>query len=336
MEGTVMKSWKIKHGFVSPRSRAGKFAGLCAIALSLAAPGIALAAPTEIVIPGDHVFPESLTSTAAGTVIIGSFTEGVVYRARPGAATAETWIKAGTNDLLSVLGVLADEKSKTLWVCSSDLSGLGITVPGKKETALKSFDLKTGAPKGSVALPDTGSLCNDIVIARDGSAFVTDSLHPRILRLKPGASQFDVWVENEVFGTKGPNLDGIAFGSDGQLYVNTYAGGKLFRVAVGKDGSAGAVTELTPSSPLDHPDGMRRLGRNTFLMIEGAGRLDLVTIKGDQAQIKVLKDGLNAPVSVTKIGSTAWALEGQLNLLFDPTKKGIKPQPFRAVAVPLN
>lgn len=71
-------------------------------------------------------------------------------------------------------------------------------------------------------------------------------------------------------------------------------------------------------------------------MIEGAGRLDRVTIDGDQATIDVLKSGLNVPVSVTKIGNTAWALEGQLNLLFDPAKKGVKPQPFRALAVPLK
>ncbi|MGO8919898.1 MAG: hypothetical protein ACLQJR_28700 [Stellaceae bacterium] len=331
-----MKASNIQHRVRGRRSGGGRSVGLLAFIASFAASALALAAPAEIRIPGDHVFPESLTSTADGTVYIGSFTDGMVFRVRPGAATAETWIKPGTNGLLSVLGVLADEKSKTLWVCSSDLSALGIDVPGEKQTALKAFDLKTGTPKGSVALPGTGSLCNDIAVGRDGSAFVTDSLHPRILRLKPGAGQFDVWVENEIFGTKGPNLDGIAFGGDGQLYVNTYEGGKLFRVAVAKDGSAGAVTEIKTSTPLDHPDGMRRLGKNGFLMIEGAGRLDRVTIRGDQAEIEVLKSGLNVPVSVTKIGSTAWALEGQLNLLFDPAKKGVKPQPFRAVAVSLK
>jgi sugar lactone lactonase YvrE len=331
-----MKDSKIQHDFNPGRSYLPKFGGLCALVLLLATSAAALAAPTEIIIPGDNVFPESLTATANGTIIVGSFTEGMLYRARPGAATAEPWIKPGTNGLLSVLGVLADEKSKTLWVCSSDLSALGVVVPGEKVTALKWFDLKTGKPKGSLAFPGTGSLCNDIVIARDGSVFVTDSLHPRVLRLKPGAGELEVWVENEVFGTKGPNLDGIAFGSDGQLYVNSYAGGKLFRVAVNKDGSAGAVTEIMTSTPLDHPDGMRMLGKNTFLMIEGAGRLDRVTVQGDQAKIEVLKDGLNVPVSVVRVGRTAWTLEGQLDLLFNPAKKGMKPQPFRALAVPLK
>ena len=74
----------------------------------------------------------------------------------------------------------------------------------------------------------------------------------------------------------------------------------------------------------------------TFLMVEGAGRLDRVEISGDAAKLTVLKDGMNGPASVTQIGDTAWVLEGQLDLLLDPSKSGIKPDPFRAIAVPLK
>jgi hypothetical protein len=109
---------------------------------------------------------------------------------------------------------------------------------------------------------------------------------------------------------------------------------RLFRVAVSADGAAGAVTELKPSRPQEHPDGMRMLGRNNFLLIEGAGRLDRVSVDGDNAKSEVLmKDGLKVPVSVSQVGDTAWALEGQLDILFDPAKNGVKPEPFRAVAV---
>jgi hypothetical protein len=97
--------------------------------------------------------------------------------------------------------------------------------------------------------------------------------------------------------------------------------------------AAGAITELTPSQPLDHPDGMRKLGQNSFLMIEGGGRLDKITVDGDNAKIEVLQDGMKVPVSVWQVGDIAWALEGQLDVLFDPAKKGSKPEPFRAVAV---
>jgi sugar lactone lactonase YvrE len=201
---------------------------------------------------------------------------------------------------------------------------------------LKAFDLKSGALKASTEFPGGTGFCNDIAIGRDGAAYVTDTINPRILRLKPGAKAFEVWTENPVFGTKGSNLDGIAFGGDGHLYVNTFEGGKLFRVAVKGDGSAADVTEIETSTLLDHPDGLRPLKENTFLMIEGAGRLDRITVNGNTAKTEVLKDGMNGPVAVTQVGDVAWALEGQLKVLLDPSQKGNKPTPFRAIAVALT
>ena len=104
-----------------------------------------------------------------------------------------------------------------------------------------------------------------------------------------------------------------------------------------KDGAAGAVTALKPSRSLTNPDGLRRYGEGKFLMAEGGGTVDLVTVAGDEARIETLKDGLAGPVSVTQVGDTAWAAEGQLKYLFDPALKGNKPNlPFRLVAVPLT
>jgi sugar lactone lactonase YvrE len=304
--------------------------------LLVTAAGFGAASSKEILIPGDHVYPESITGTSDGTLYIGSIAEGAVFRVPPGAAVAEPFIAQGTTGLLSVIGVLADEASGTLWVCSSDLSAAGVSIPtGKKPTSLWSFDLKTGAAKGSVPLPGEKAFCNDIAIGKDGAAYVADSFNPTILRLKPGASAFEVWATDPGFSGEGFNLDGIAFGSDGNLYVNTYNSNRLFKVAVGENGAAGEITELKPSQTLDHPDGMRALGPDEFLMIEGAGRLDKITVKGGDAKVEVLKDGYKVPVSVWQSGKDAWVLEGQLNVLFDPALKGTKPDPFKAYAVPL-
>jgi sugar lactone lactonase YvrE len=310
---------------------------LLAIALLLSSGGNFAAGAKEILIPGDHVFPESITGTSDGTLFIGSLGEGAVYRAPPGGARAEPFIAPGKTGLLSVIGVLADEGSGTLFVCSSNLSMAGIVIPtGKGPTSLWSFDLKTGEVKGSVPLPGEKAYCNDLAIGKDGAAYVADSLNPNILRLKRGAASFEVWASDPRFGGEGFNLDGIAFGSDGNLYVNTYNSHRLFKVAVEENGAAGAVTELQPTQALDHPDGLRALGPSEFLMIEGAGRLDKITVSGDSAKIEVLKDGYKVPVSVWQIGNEAWVLEGQLNLLFDPALKGTKPAPFKAYAVLLQ
>src|SRR5580658_10743462 len=109
-----------------------------------------LLAAEPVLVPFPHDFAESVTATSDGTLIFSSLAGGRISRAAPGATEASEWIKPGSNGLLSVLGVLAHEASNTLYACSVDASGFGIEVPtGTKPGALKTFDLKTGAPKAS-------------------------------------------------------------------------------------------------------------------------------------------------------------------------------------------
>jgi sugar lactone lactonase YvrE len=294
---------------------------------------------TEITFPGDHAYPESLTATSDGTIYAGSLYEGGIFRVLPGATTAEQWIKPGANDSMATLGVLADEKAGTLWVCSSNLTAFGVKPPaGEKPVSLKAFDLKSGAGKGSWPLPGEKSLCNDMVVGADGAVYVAESFQPHILKLAPGATSLEVWATDPAFGVaEGPGLDGITLGQDGNLYVNTYATGRLFRVEMGPGGKAGRITQLKTTAGFEHPDGMRAYGKNGLLVVEGAdaGRFDIIEINGDNAVVKPVKSGFKQPVSVWQIGSTAWVLEGQLATLFDPPEKRGKPGPFRAYAVEL-
>ena len=73
-----------------------------------------------------------------------------------------------------------------------------------------------------------------------------------------------------------------------------------------------------------------------MLLVEGAGRLDEVTIAGNKAEIKVLKDGLTGPTAVTLVGGTAYVAEARLNFRNDPKLRDTDPGPFRAVAVPYH
>jgi hypothetical protein len=163
---------------------------------------------------------------------------------------------------------------------------------GQGRHPLKGFDLKTGQGKVSAELPGDHTLCNDIAIGADGSAFVTNSVAPQILRLPPGSNQLEVWADDPLLAPPagGAGLDGIAFGTSGSLYVDTYTPGELFRVDV-VDGKAAKVTKLKPSRPLTLSDAIRPLGGNEFLIIEGAGRLDRIRIQGNDAMIETLKDG---------------------------------------------
>ena len=199
-------------------------------------------------------------------------------------------------------------------------------------SALKSFDLKTGAPKGSYDFPGDNALCNDIAIAPDGTAYASDTIVGSINRLKKGASALDVWIKD----AKLAGIDGLAFADSNTLVVNTVTTGHLFRIPVKSDGSAGDIAELKPSQTLTQPDGMRAIGKNEFLLIEGAGRLDHVTVSGDEAKIEVLKEGFNGPTAVTRVGDTAWVLEGKLKYMNDPKFKDQDPGPFKVYAVPFK
>jgi hypothetical protein len=310
--------------------------GTAALALILAvASGGGVRAQTVPVNVPDKSFPESVTSTSDGTLYAGSFNLGGVVKAVPGGK-AEQFIKPGTGDSRSTLGVLADENGGMLYVCSNDLSGLGVPGPGDaKGAALKLFDLKSGVLKGSFALKDPKSLCNDIAVGSDGTAYVTDSFTPNVYSLKPGGSALEVFATDPALAPAkdGVGLDGIAFGSDGNLYVTTYIPAALFKIAV-KEGKAGAVTALKPSRALDHADAMRTFG-NSLLLIEGNGKLDKVTVKGDAAEIETIKDGFVEPVSVTQVGNTAWVAEGKLSYIIGDNK-GKDPGAFalKPVALP--
>ena len=148
---------------------------------------------TEVTINDTGVQAENLTSSQDGSVYFGSTAKGTIYRATPGAARAEPWILASTAGLTNVLGVLADDESNTLWVCQNSTGGRGGT-PVAGQTALRSFDLRTGAAKGTFDFPSNGGVCNDMVVAPDGTVYATESFANRIHRLRPGANELDLWV----------------------------------------------------------------------------------------------------------------------------------------------
>ena len=87
---------------------------LFASALILAALTAPALAATDITVDVPMAFPESLTSTANGTIYIGSLNLGAVYRALPGEATAKPLISKEAGNFGLVLGVLADAPRDTL------------------------------------------------------------------------------------------------------------------------------------------------------------------------------------------------------------------------------
>lgn len=269
--------------------------------------------PSEVTINDTDVTPENLTSSSDGTVYFGSMTKGTIYRAAPGASRAEPWIRAETAGLTNVLGVLADDASSTLWVCQNATGGRG-GAPVAGQTALRAFDLQSGAAKGTYPFPPNSGMCNDIAVSDDGGVYVSESFRGRVHRLQPGAARLEVWAADSLMNV----VDGLAFLGDGSLYVNDFASGRLYRIPVNADGSAGALVAIETSLPLVRPDGLRTTGPNTLLQAEQQGRVAELTITGDRAEVRVLRDGLTRASGVTLVGDQALVLIELTKAVFVP------------------
>jgi sugar lactone lactonase YvrE len=296
-----------------------------AAVLALAALTLPAMAATDVVVTAPMAFPESLTSTPNGTIYIGSLGRGEVYRAKKGEKTAATWISKQAGNFGLVLGVLADAPSDTLYVCDDQ----------GEHAYLKTFSLKTSGLKKTYELPG-GGFCNDIAL-KGKDAYVTDTKNGRVLKLASGSDALTVWYVND---KSDPSLDGLVWQGD-TLYTNTYNGNHLIAVPMKADGSAGQGTNLTTSMDIYQPDGMRLSPAGKILMVEGRGkdgngRLDEVTVSGNTATIRVIKDHYMLPTAVTTVGSTAYVLEAKLNYQRDPALKGKDPGTFTAYAVPLK
>lgn len=284
---------------------------------------------TEITLPGERLYTESITSLRDGTLILGSLGKGNLSRIAPGATKPVEWIRPGAGGLNQVFGVLADERSGTLWVCSDRVGNA--TGP---DPALKAFDLKTGTPKGSYALAGDKAFCNDIAIAEDGTAYISDTHQAMLFLLRPGAKALEVAANDPLL----ESVDGIAFGDRSVLYANGVVTGKLVRIDLLPNGKAGKIVELTPSRALQRPDGMRAIGKNRLLLAENGGTMDIVTFSGAggrTADIRTIKSGAQGATGVTATRGMAWVAEGKLAYWEDPKFMGQDPGTFKLYAVPL-
>jgi sugar lactone lactonase YvrE len=328
------------------------FSLILALTAALAAAVCAYAAQAANIahtfaLPPDF-YPESIAAGPHGTFYIGSWHHGSIARLRPGETTARVFVPSGSNGLTNTQGVLVDSKRGLLWACSSDI---GYSTAPHHPSALKAFDLKTGAPRGSYKLPGSG-LCNDLALAHDGRIFVTDSLHPRILVLDGVHDELKPWLVAPQFCPKsGPYcLNGIAIEPGHAIYVGLVtAAPKLFRIPLRADGSPGKVETIRFPRTLKNADGIRYLDHNRLLIFETNafakndpldGRVSLATVHANgSATLDTLVNGLASPSSGLAYGRRVYFIQTKYAILFkhEPGDSAVIPHgvPFTVQSAPL-
>ncbi|HVN53308.1 MAG TPA: SMP-30/gluconolactonase/LRE family protein [Anaerolineaceae bacterium] len=289
-----------------------------------------------ITIPGARYFPEGVTAAPDGTFFVGSMYEGCILRAPAGSGLMEPFIPSGSNGLVSVLGLWADQARNTLWACSSDAGNGRLT--GSAPVGVKAFDLQTGAPKGSYDFPG-GGFANDLTFDEQGNLYVTDSWTPRILRLPAGGSTLEEWINDPQLGVEQWSLNGIDFDRTGRsIYTVNQRAGLLFRIAIQPDGSAGSPILIQTSQELRRPDGLKVIGPHTLATAEGgAGGMAVIAVDGDTARVRRIPAVLDGVTTFAYYRGSAWVVEGQSDHFWDPAHAGPDADPpFRIVKVSLD
>ncbi len=257
----------------------------------------------DILIADAKSQPESLTVAPGGVLIVGSASTPFVYKVRSGSTTAEKFVDASAEGPGTFFfGMLADAANNTLWTCQ--LTPVPGKTPVQRHTALRGFNLETGAPKIRWNLPGDNSTCNDFAIGPDKALYITDTGNSRIYKLPAGASAAELFLEDRaLYG-----IDGITF-LNGTLYVNNVFSNNLYRIPVDAAGKAGQPVDIWMDQPIKGPDGMRAANGKLIVAENGSGKISVITVNGDKASVRVIKEGLNTPTGVEPAGDTLWIAE---------------------------
>jgi hypothetical protein len=226
--------------------------------------GLAQAASAaEILIVDAKSQPESLTLAPGGILFVGSASTPFVYKVRRGSTTAEKFVDATAEGPGTFFfGMLADASSNTVWTCQ--LTPVPDSKPVQRHTALRGFDLSTGAQKLRWNLPGDNSTCNDFSLGPDKALYISDTTNSKIYKLPAGDSTAELFLEDRaLYG-----IDGITF-LDGTLYVNNVLSNNLYRIPVDAAGKAGQPVDIWMDQTVKGPDGMRAANGKLLLAENG-------------------------------------------------------------------
>ncbi len=176
-------------------------------------------------IPERDLVPEGIAyDPTADVFYVGSIRQRKVLRLdREGNATP--FVASGRDGLLGALGLRVDVERRRLWVASAELPEMeGARRDGSGRAAVHAFDLETAAVVRAAGLSrEEGAInLNDLVVAPDGTVYVTEAEGGAIYTLAPDESTLHAFLPpGSLFA---PN--GIAISPDGTLlYVSQYAVG---------------------------------------------------------------------------------------------------------------
>jgi hypothetical protein len=158
------------------------------------------------------------------------------------------FVSEARDGVCGVFGMSVDRTRHMLWASTTCLPHmLGFRPADKDVSGLFAYDLATGKllVKAMIAADGKPHALGDVIVARNGDVYTTDSATPIIYRLAAGTSKLEVLVDHGLL-----SLQGMALSADDKLlYVADYARGLY-------------LIDLATKIParLDPPDGIATVG----------------------------------------------------------------------------
>lgn len=291
---------------------------------------------TGLTLPAGSFFPEGIALGPGGDIAVASAGTGAVVVFEDGASEDPTELVAvATPEIANAIGIRYDETADLYWVCSVSFEGLGTGRPGGRLVGVSPDD-------GSVTVVhplDEGALCNDIAVSATHGVFATDSMGsqlwnvPRASVLAAGSAA--VWSAEAAFdegrAAGGLSLNGIVIDEAASaIYTARLDTGALFRIALERDGRAGAVETITVDGDLTGADGLTLEATAQLLVIQnGTGELDRVAISGSHGTVTSVATGLEEPATGVIDGADLLVTFTRFSQLFG----GATPEPTRPFCV---
>ncbi|MEV3989118.1 SMP-30/gluconolactonase/LRE family protein [Streptomyces sp. NPDC049837] len=284
-------------------------------------------AGTAFTLPGARAFPEGIAVDAkTGDFYVGSYATGAIYRTPAGQKAAEVFLPDGADGRTTAAGLKVDASGR-LWV--TDPKGVMV------------YDLatRTRVAHFTVSSPES-SLLNDLDIAPDGTAYVTDSYLAVVYRVTPaqlktaigaGGNGGTLTTAYNLTGVIPPQpaktvtLNGIEADATGSYLITVdSAGGGLYRI----DLRSGAMRKITGTVSLKYGDGLHLESGKVWLAHYGNDTLSRLRLNSDATSFTVERQIVDAtlemPTTLVRRNSHLYVVRSQ----FDKMAGGTAELPF--------
>jgi hypothetical protein len=226
-------------------------------------------------------------------------------------------------DLVSTIGIHANEKSNLLYVCVSDP---GVSVKTAPATQMKLakliiYDLISGMRKFVLDLgalnKEAGNFANDVDFDIQGNCYVTNSASPIIYKItKTGVAS--IFTTSENWKKEGFNLNGIVVHPNGYLVVAQSNTGELYKISVKNPKE---ITKISTDIMLG-ADGIFLNGKNELIVVSNSKKEVYQLNSTDNfASAKVLKTvptEMTFPTTGIVINKKYYVLNAKLDEIFNP------------------